>query len=334
MRAAVVQGLHRPLKVEQIPDPRPADDEVVIQVGRCGICGSDLHMTEDPMFGVEAGDVLGHEFAGEVVELGRSVEKLRVGDLVSVTPVQSCGQCATCLAGEPAWCSQMHLQGGGYGELAITRERQCMALPQSTSLDDGAIIEPMAVALHGVNLSGLKKGDRVLVIGAGPIGLSVAFWARKMGAKRVVVQDIVPYQQELALSVGATDFVCETEAPVEAAIRALGQPADITFECVGLPGIIAQAVSTTRVKGTVLVLGLCTQPDTLVPFHALSKELRLQTSAFFTLQDYRAALDVLDAGSVEPRKLITDTVELEELPETFEALKHRTHQCKVLIRFD
>jgi (R,R)-butanediol dehydrogenase/meso-butanediol dehydrogenase/diacetyl reductase len=334
MRAAVVQGLHRPLKVESLPDPEPADDEVVIRVGRCGICGSDLHMTEDPMFGVEAGDVLGHEFAGEVVELGRSVERLRIGDVVSVTPVQSCGHCATCLAGEPAWCSQMHLQGGGYGELAITRERQCMAMPASISLDDGAIIEPLAVALHGVRLSGLKKGDRVLVLGAGPIGLSVAFWARRMGAQKVVVQDIVAYQKERALSVGATDFVSDTETAVEAGIRALGQPADITFECVGLPGVISQAVNMTRVKGTVLVLGLCTQPDTLVPFHALSKELRLQTSAFFTLDDYRTALDVLDGGAVEPRGLITNRVSLDELPEAFEALRRRTHQCKVLIRFD
>jgi len=334
MRAAVVQGLHRPLKVEQIPEPQPADDEVVISVGRCGICGSDLHMTEDPMFGVEAGDVLGHEFAGEVIELGKSVSKLRIGDLVSVTPLQSCGHCATCLAGEPAWCSQMQLQGGGYGELAVTRERQCIPLPASTSLDDGAIIEPMAVALHGVNLSGLKRGDRVLVLGAGPIGLAVAFWARRLGAEKVVVQDIVAYQKDRALSVGATDFVSDTEAPVEAGIRALGQPADITFECVGLPGVISQAVNMTRVKGTVLVLGLCTQLDSIVPFHALSKELRLQTSAFFTLGDYQAALDVLDQGAMEPRRLITDTVALENLPETFEALRHRTHQCKVLIRFD
>lgn len=334
MRAAVVQGLHRPLRVEALPDPEPGAGEVVVRVGRCGICGSDLHMTEDPVFGIEAGDVLGHEFAGEVVGLGRGAGTLKIGDLVSVSPMRGCGECATCRAGEPAWCAQMRLQGGGYGELAVTSAFQCVPLPASTSLDDGAIIEPLSVALHGVKLSGLRKGDRVLVLGAGPIGLAVAFWARRMGAEQVVVQDIVPHQHERALSLGATDFVSNRETPIEAGRKALGGPADITFECVGLPGVIAQAVEMTRVKGTVLVLGLCTQPDTFVPFKALSKELRLQTSAFFTLGEYQASLDVLDGGALEPRSMITDTVMLDAVPEAFEALKRRTHQCKVLIRFD
>jgi len=283
------------------------------------------------MFGVAAGDILGHEFAGEIVECGREVSKLRAGDLVSVIPLSSCGSCAWCRAGEPAWCSTMRLQGGGYGEYAVTAERQCVALPVSTSLADGAIIEPLAVALHGVNLSGLQPGDRVLVLGAGPIGLSVAFWARQQGAGSVVVQDIVPHQADRARLMGATDFVCAPEDPVAAGLRALGGPADIVFECVGLPGLIAQSVDMVRLKGTVLVLGLCTRSDTFVPFKALVKEARLQTSAFFTLDEYQASLDVLEAGAAEPRYLVTDTVRLDDVPDTFEALRRRTHQCKVLI---
>ena len=130
---------------------------------------------------------------------------------------------------------------------------------------------------------------------------------------------------------GATGFICDQDNPVQAALEALGGLADIVFECVGLPGVIAQAIEQVRVKGTVLILGLCTQPDTLVPFVALSRELRLQTSAFFTLQEYQSSLDALEAGAAEPRHLITDTIQLDEVPDTFEALKHRTHQCKVLI---
>jgi len=98
------------------------------------------------------------------------------------------------------------------------------------------------------------------------------------------------------------------------------------------PGVITQAVAQTRVRGTVLVLGLCTQPDTLVPFHALARELRLQTSAFFTVPEYCEALDVLDAGAAEPRHLVSDTIVLDDVPDVFEALRHRTHQCKVLIQ--
>ncbi|MFM9852041.1 MAG: zinc-binding dehydrogenase, partial [Sphingomonadaceae bacterium] len=150
MRAAVMQGLHQPLAIETIADPSPDAGEVIVKVGRCGICGSDLHMTEDPAYGKAAGDVLGHEFAGEVVALGEGAEGLALGDLVSVIPLQSCGTCASCQAGEVAWCDQFGLQGGGYAEYAVTRPNQCIKLPTSASLADGAIIEPLAVALHGV----------------------------------------------------------------------------------------------------------------------------------------------------------------------------------------
>ena len=331
MRAAVFQGLHRPLAIESLPDPTPRKGEVVVQVGRCGICGSDLHMSEDSAFGKHPGDIFGHEFAGEVIALGKGVERVAPGDRVSVVPLASCGHCPTCLAGEPAWCDRMALQGGGYAEYATSHENQCVLLPKTASIADGAIVEPLAVALHGVMLSGLAPGDRVLVLGAGPIGLGVACWARRMGARAVVVQDITRHQEERALTMGATAFVVDTDEPVAASDRALGGKADIVFECVGLPGLIAQAVAQVRVKGTVLILGLCTRPDSFVPFVALSKEVRLVTSAFFRRQEYEAALDMLDAGEAAPRLLVTDTVGLDAVPGTFEALKRRTHQCKVLI---
>jgi (R,R)-butanediol dehydrogenase/meso-butanediol dehydrogenase/diacetyl reductase len=331
MRAVVHQGLHKKLAVETLADPAPRDGEVVLSVGRCGICGSDLHMTEDAAFGVGKGAVLGHEFAGEVVALGKGVERLRMGDLVSVVPIASCGKCPSCLAGEPAWCAKMALQGGGYGEFAVTHENQCVALPKSASMADGAIIEPLAVALHGVMMAEQKPGDTVLILGAGPIGLGVAFWARRFGADKVVVQDINRFQEERARKMGATDFIVDMAEPVAASTQALGGKADIVYECVGVPGLIRQAIEQVRVKGTVLVLGLCTRPETFVPFVALSKEVRIQTSAFFKRQEYEAALDALDCGAAEPRALVTDTIGLDAVPDVFESLKKRTHQCKVLI---
>jgi (R,R)-butanediol dehydrogenase/meso-butanediol dehydrogenase/diacetyl reductase len=331
MRAVTFQALHQPLAVETLPDPTPADGEVVVHVGRCGICGSDLHMSEDAAYGCKHGDVLGHEFAGEVVALDGGVSDLKTGDLVSVIPLKSCGRCEHCRKGEVQWCAQFGLQGGGYAEFAVTRPNQCIKLPAQVSLSDGAIIEPLAVALHGVKLSGLKPGDRVLVLGAGPIGLAAAFWAKRMGAGKVAIQDVADFQRQRALDMGADAFVVDPADPVGSAERALGGKADIVFECVGIPGLIAQAVEQVRNRGTILLLGLCTQPDTFNSFAMLKKEARLVTSAFFTLQDYQASLDALAEGAIEPRLLVTETISLADTPEVFESLTRRTSQCKVLI---
>ena len=331
MKAVTFQALHAPLAFETLPDPAPGEGQVVVKVGRCGICGSDLHMTEDAAYGCRHGDVLGHEFAGEVVALGKGTGGLKTGDLVSVVPLKSCGHCEHCRKGEVQWCAEFGLQGGGYAEFALTRPNQCVKLPADLSLADGAIIEPLAVALHGVNLSGLQKGDKVLVLGAGPIGLATAFWARRMGAAKVAIQDIAEFQRSRALEMGANVFVVDPEDPVGSAERALGGKADIVFECVGVPGLIAQGVEQVRPRGTILLLGLCTKPDTFNSFAMLSKEVRLITSAFFTVPEYRASLDALAEGAIEPRLLVTDTISLAETPDMFESLKHRTRQCKVLI---
>ena len=331
MKAVTFQALHQPLAFETLPDPTPGEGELVVKVGRCGICGSDLHMTEDAAYGCKHGDVLGHEFAGEVVALGRGTQGVRTGDLVSVIPLKSCGACEPCLRGEVQWCKSFGLQGGGYAEFALTRPNQCIALPSDLSLADGAIIEPLAVALHGVNLSGMKTGAKVLVLGAGPIGLAVAFWARRMGAGRVAVQDIARFQEDRAMEMGADVFVVDPQNPVESAEQGLGGKADIVFECVGMPGLIAQAVEQVAPRGTILLLGLCTRPDTINTFAMLSKEVRLVTSAFFTRPEYIATLATLEDGATAPRGLVTDTISLADTPVVFESLKRRTEQCKVLI---
>lgn len=335
MKAVTFQGLHQPLAYEDLPDPTPQAGELVVKVGRCGICGSDLHMTEDAAYGCQKGDVLGHEFAGEVVALGPSGGKdtngPKVGDLVSVIPLKSCGQCEHCRKGEVQWCSAFGLQGGGYGEYAVTRPNQCVPLPTGLTLADGALIEPLAVALHGINLSGIRTGDKVLVLGAGPIGLAVAFWARRYGAARVAVQDITAFQQSRAEEMGADVFVVAPPDPVGSAERALGGKADIVFECVGVPGLIAQAVEQVRPRGTILLLGLCTRPDTFNSFAMLSKEVRLVTSAFFTVPEYEASLAALEQGAVQPRTMVSGTITLAETPSVYEALKRRTEQCKVMI---
>ena len=253
MKAAVFRKLGKPLAIETQPDPTPGTGEVVIKVGRCGICGSDLHVTGNPHHLAPSGKILGHEWAGEVMDVGRNVSRVKKGDRVCVLPLSSCGACANCLAGEPAWCASRNIDGGGYGEYAKTHERQCFVMPKSLSLEDGALVEPMAVGLHGVAISGMTPGARVLVIGAGPIGLATIFWARRMGAGTIAVTASSRRREALAKDMGADIFLDPAADIAQAATDALGGAPDIVFEAVGAPGLIEKSVGAVRRRGTVVV---------------------------------------------------------------------------------
>ena len=333
MKAAVFKALHQPLEIETLPDPTPGALDVIVKVGRCGICGSDLHITEDPVFGVPPGAVLGHEYAGEVVEVGKDVTRVKIGDRLAVFPLETCGICGPCKSGQPAWCEkQMMVGGGGYGQFSKVAEHQCVRMPAGVSLDDGALVEPMAVGLHAVNVSGLRSGARVLVVGAGPIGLAVVFWARRMGAGKIACTASSTRRADLARELGASVFVPPSETIVEDVNRALGGAPEIVFECVGKAGLIQRCIDHAHTRGTVVVAGLCTQPDTINPFWLVNKEVRVQPSAFYDLRDFETTLDLFDAGVTVPHEMITDEVSLDAMPEAFEALKQRTHQCKVMVK--
>jgi (R,R)-butanediol dehydrogenase/meso-butanediol dehydrogenase/diacetyl reductase len=335
MKAAVFHQVGKPLAIENMSDPTPGPDQVVVQVGRCGICGSDLHKTEDPAWAAPDGAILGHEYAGEIVAVGTRADTVKIGDRVCVYPLSSCGHCASCLAGEPAWCDRRIVEGGGYAQYSLTAARQCQILPATVSIPDGALAEPLSVGLHGVAMAEMAPGDRVLVIGAGPIGLAALFWARKLGAGKIAVTARTDQRAELSMTMGASAFVTSADRSDEefagALDRVLGGPPDIVFECVGQPGVIERAVNLVRRRGKVVVLGLCFARDNWVPFMSVAKEVRIQPAAFFNLKDFQYSVDILDSGAVEPRAMVTDSVKLDDMPPMFEALRRRTHQCKVLV---
>ncbi|MBJ7555082.1 alcohol dehydrogenase catalytic domain-containing protein [Marinomonas spartinae] len=331
MQAIVFNELHTPLQLATVATPQPAADEVLIEVCRCGICGSDLHMTEDPSFGISPGSILGHEYCGRVVECGSAVDRLRVGDHVAVAPLRGCGHCISCLRGEPAWCSEFSLQGGGFAQLATAKVHQCVTLPAGVGLANSALAEPLAVALHGVMRSGLKPGAKVLILGTGAIGLAVAFWARRLGAAKVVITDLGEWQRERALQLGASDLLVDDANLPRRINQQLDGSPDIVFECVGLPGLISQAIEYVKPRGNVVILGLCTVADSFIPFRVLSKEVNLLTSAFFNHAEFCAAIDALEGPHATPLALVSDTVSLAQMPEAFSALRHRTQQCKVLV---
>ena len=333
MRAAVFRGIGKPLDIVECPDPEPGEHEVVLRVGRCGICGSDLHMTEPGGMAPALGSIIGHEFSGEVVALGKKVTRVRLGDRVAAMPITGCGSCAACKAGEPSWCARgMDFLAGGYAQYARAGEDGCLALPAGLSDADGALIEPLAVALHGARMAPDLRGARVTVIGAGPIGLAATYWARRFGALHVEVVESDPQRAQMAMTMGADD----TRAPEPAADPAGPSPpkrdgSDYVFECVGKPGLLAASLSHVRPKGTVISLGFCMAPESFVSAFAGMREVTIKFPTLYTVDDYRTTLDALGSGALEPRAMITDVVGLDDLPERFESLRKPGRDCKVMI---
>lgn len=335
MRAAYFTRVGLPLEVRSVADPSPAAGEVVLKIHRCGICGSDLHMTDGhaPHFTLPENSTLGHEFAGEVIALGKGVEKLKVGDPVTALPFVGCGHCATCLSGKPNFCAHFKGAAAGFAQYAVVTERVTTRLPKTLSMEDGALIEPMAVGLHGVALAKLTPGAKALVIGAGPVGLAATFWARRLGAGRIVVTASSLRREALARHMGADEFVVPEEGQDLAALagEALKGSPDVVFECAGQKDLIAKAIHCVKPRGDVVVLGFCTVPDQFIPAVAVWKEVRIQFAVTYSMQEFTLVANVFDAGCVEPRAMITDRVSLDALPEMFEALRNRSTHCKVMV---
>jgi (R,R)-butanediol dehydrogenase/meso-butanediol dehydrogenase/diacetyl reductase len=331
MKAAVFQGVGKPLSIETVPDPAPASQEVIIKIGRCGICGTDLHMTDGHGMMYPIGTIPGHEFAGEVVALGSEVHGIKMGDRVAAQPLTGCGVCASCLAGEPKHCLHMVGIGSAFAQYTRAGYRECVKLPSSLSLSDGALIEPLAVGLHGVLVSKAGPGARILIIGAGPIGLAVAYSAKRVGAERIAVMARSKRHEKFAFQMGATHFLTVGDDPAAGAAEILGGTPDIVFECVGQSGMLNLAMNCVGRKGTVVVLGFCSVADSISPSDFLFKELKLIYSNTYSTREFEIIADALDSGAVEPRGIVTETVSLDDLPSMFESLRKPSAHCKVMV---
>ncbi len=177
----------------------------------------------------------------------------------------------------------------------------------------------------------LDAGANVLIVGAGPVALGVVAWARALGARRIVVTARSDRGAAMALKLGATDFI-SSDKDVRREFRKLaGGPPDAVFECVGAPGVLEQCIALAAIHGQVVVLGGCMRPDVVTPAAAMNKELNLVFSLAYDLYDFEVAVDRVARGVIDPSAMITDRVDLAGFPDAFEALRQRTHQCKVLL---
>lgn len=337
MKAVLWNGPDQ-LSVEEIPDPHPEEGEVLLRVKDCGICGSDLHAAK---FGLtlSPGCVMGHEFSGEIVALGKGVSGWRVGERVVSLPVHTCGACDRCRAGELSFCNTMRAMGfgdlpGAYAAYTRVVPQSLLRLPESVSDRQGALVEPLAVGLHAVRQGRVPKGGAVVVMGAGPIGLVTALWARREGAEFVVVSDPVAGRRRLAESlcadVAVDPNVCD---PRDALVEKTGRDPDTIFECVGVPGTINSAIQMAPIQGRVVVVGVCMEPDTIMPFLGIMKEAEVKFVLAYTKGEFQETVDALADGSIQADPMITDVIGVEGVPEAFAALARPTAQSKILVEF-
>lgn len=317
-----------------MPEPVPGAGEMVLKVGRCGICGSDVHLTNEQGWFPD-NCILGHEFAGEVVEVGAGVEGFQVGDVAAAIPRAGCGQCAPCLTGNPYLCPNGRTSyTGGFAEYVKVAARTSIKLPGSLSMGDGALIEPLAVALHGVLLAKSLAGARVLVLGAGSIGVAVIHWTRQLGAGKIVAASRSATRADQAIALGADAFVETGDGVEERVVAALGGAPDVVFECIGVPGAIGLSISLVRTGGTVISLGFCTKPDPVLPAVATYKQVSLLFSMAYSLSEFQMAADFIDRGLIASRAMITSVIPLEQVASTIDRLRTEGSFGEIKIQAD
>jgi threonine dehydrogenase-like Zn-dependent dehydrogenase len=329
MKVAVFNGAGKPITIEDVPDDRLGPTDVRLEVGRCGICGSDISLTSGSPFDYATGMRLGHETAGTVIETGREVSSLKVGDRVAVLPTGFCGQCESCRAGRPLFCSTGRIQFGGFGERMVIAERSGFRFPESVSMAEGALVEPIACGRKAMRMARMQKGDSVLVMGAGSMGMAAIYWARQLGAGQIVVATRTAVRHELALAIGADTAISMSDDP-EGIARVIPAP-DIVVETAGKPGLVHQAAERVRIGGSVISLGMCVVGDPIVPAFNAFRDATLHFPVAYTPEDYIETIRAFDADRMRPGVVVTETIPLAGVPALIEEMRGPHGHLKVQI---
>jgi L-iditol 2-dehydrogenase len=312
-RAAV---LLRPgeIVVEERPVPRPGPREVLVEVTAVGVCGSDVHYYEHGRIGehvVEAPLVLGHESAGRVAEVGEAVTRHAVGDRVTLEPGVPCGRCRECRAGRYNLCPDVVFFAtppidGAFANYVTIHEDFAFGLPDGLSDDVGALMEPLSVGIWACRKAGVSAGDRVLVTGAGPIGLLAMQVARAFGATEVTVTDVSPERLELAERTGATRALRADRESVD------GLEVDALLECSGHPAALAGGIGVIRPAGTAVAVGMGPGATAEVPLSLIQNREIWLTGTFRYANTYPTAIALAAEGRVDLEAIVTGHFGLDE----------------------
>lgn len=324
-RANLVQP--RRMVIETAPVPEPARGEVRIAVQACGVCGSDIHAYQGKHPLISCPIVPGHEFSGVVDALGADVENLQTGMLVVVEPSLTCGKCEPCLTGRYNICDNLRVLGcqatGAQAEYITVPAAKVIPMGEGMSFEQGAFIEPTAVAVHALRRADIRQADRVLIAGAGTIGLQVLQVARALGASTTIVTDVVEKKLELARQLGATFAINPTKQPLADFMRAqFGQSSavDLALECVGVKETMKHCIESCKKGAQVVVVGVFEQDPPVQLSWVQDRELTLIGTLMYMRRDFEKARDLIAGGQVRTEPLVSRRAPLDDLPKVMEAI--------------
>ena len=342
MKVAVMLGIGK-MGFEERDIPKVKDNEVLVKLEYVGICGSDLHYYETGAIGdyvVKPPFVLGHEPGGTVVEVGKDVKNLKVGDRVALEPGKTCGHCEFCKTGNYNLCPDVVFFAtppvdGVFQEYVAHEAGLGFKLPDNVSTMEGALIEPLAVGFHAAMQGGAKAGQTAVVMGAGCIGLVTMMALKAMGVSKVYVIDIMEKRLQKALELGADGIINGAQADVVEEVRKLtdGKGCDLAVETAGTQVTTVQAIHMTKKGATIVLVGYSKSGEMTLPMSlALDKELTFKT-VFRYRHIYPMAIEAVAAGKVDLKGIVTDIFELDEAQKAMDySVNNKADIVKAVIR--
>ena len=335
MKAVVLNEI-RDIKVEDVDQPTGEPGEVLLKVAYCGICGTDLHAPVLDIFHPPV--IMGHEFAGEVVDVGEGVGEWKAGDRVCVNPnAVVCGECHWCKSGELQFCAAIWqtaigiVQPGGMESYVRVKPETLHSLPDGVSFVQGAWVEPVAVAVRVVRRSEIKLGEDALVFGAGPIGLLVIQALRAAGAGRITAIEPSGYRREIAGRVGADEVIDPLKEDLQSHFPDPARAPAHALECSGHPSAVSSALQVLRPRGRLTVVGISPEPPSFESKDLLFKEIDIR-GTFIYMEEFDMAIDLLNRGAIDVEALTTDVQPVERAEESFAKMRQPDKSIKIVLK--
>ena len=340
MKALVIDKVKK-LKLTEIDKPTPNGKDVIVKVSACGICGSDIHYWD---IGQPEGLVMGHEYCGVVVDPGARKD-LKKGDRVTALPISPCLECQDCKSGNMHYCANTWTYAtglsltnpGGYAEFMAIRPDMVRKVPKEMTDEEVAMVEPSAVALHGIHLSNIKVGAKVLVIGGGIIGLMSAEFARLQGASYVAMTETNASRGKFAVKAKAVDewFNALDKKLMEKLSKASNGGFDVVIDCCGNSPAITTGLQAVKAGGTLVMLGVSIMPITIPSTAIVMRELNVVGGIAYTEREFDDCIDLIASKKLDVKKYISKIVGLKEGQKSFETLTSgKDSAIKIILRPD